>query len=422
MSINKLLNVRVRDKHDWHQRKNGRWHMSLGVRGCRVRITQRKVGGPFIAITWIGHRKIQKSLGTTKRPKAKQLAEAYLVELHQRSTAPQQPLTLKRLWELYQAGSAGFQSNTPRTRKDKATAAQRLFTFFTESKRIDFLTRNDIERYLVARSSGAGWPNGRLQPQVRTRTAADDLCLLRAMVRWAVGERKPSGQWLLEVDPWRGIKLPKEESPRRPVINHARFEKMRAAAQELALTAPQASGRTRWTRFDLALVIAEATAARVGSVNGLRWSDIDEEQLTIRWDPTFHKRRRESVVPISNELAVELRRFRVQLGEVGNGWLFPRQSGEKPWPREIFRQLWVRAEAHANLTHIPGGCWHTLRRKWAIEHKHLPPVDVAGVGGWKDLAVLQTIYQIPTTEGMREVVNSQRKLGAPIAVAAAEVR
>src|SRR6266849_4713816 len=51
------------------------------------------------------------------------------------------------------------------------------------------------------------------------------------------------GSWLLENSPLRGVKLPKEESPRRPVTTFDRFLKTRKAVQDLAATAPQERGR-----------------------------------------------------------------------------------------------------------------------------------------------------------------------------------
>jgi len=229
------------------------------------------------------------------------------------------------------------------------------------------------------------------------------------MIYWAMSERKPDGNWLLRDNPLRGVKLPKEESPRRPVVTVDHFEKMREAAQDLAVSR-KAATRTLWTRFELALVIAEATGARIGSIRGLRWSDIDYVHRTIRWDPEYHKRRRESIVPIPQSLVDDLRIFQKQLGAVGDAWVFPSKRPSVPWPREIFRQRWVQAETHAGLPHRKGGGWHMLRRKWAIERKGFSAVDVAGAGGWKDLAVLQTIYQIPTQEGMREVMEYPGKL------------
>src|SRR5260370_41375722 len=108
-----------------------------------------------------------------------------------------------------------------------------------------------------------------------------------------MGERVPDGARLLESNPLGGVKLPKEEAPRRPVATYDRFLKVRAAAQELAVTAPQERGRQRWRRFELALVLAEATGARIGASSGLRWSDIsfDPPAITVRAE--FDKRGRD---------------------------------------------------------------------------------------------------------------------------------
>src|SRR2546426_8102298 len=99
------------------------------------------------------------------------------------------------------------------------------------------------------------------------------------MIYWAMSERLPDGSWLLENNPLRGVKLPKEEAPRRPVATYDRFLKLRDAAQDLAATAPQERGRDRWKRWEMALVLAEATGARIGAISGLRWSDITSTRL-----------------------------------------------------------------------------------------------------------------------------------------------
>ena len=38
---------------DWHKSAKGCWSLTLGWRGCRVRVTQREPGGVFYGITWI---------------------------------------------------------------------------------------------------------------------------------------------------------------------------------------------------------------------------------------------------------------------------------------------------------------------------------------------------------------------------------
>lgn len=407
MSLKALMQVPV--KVDWHKPEGSDlWCLSLGRRGCSMRVTQREAGGPFFAETRIAGRRTQEVLNTSSRPQARERAAAVLLRIHELRDGASGPLTIRRLWELYSAHSGAFQQNTEPTRKGKASAARRLCAVFGESKDVNLLSKNDVERYLVHRVQKGSLGSGR-KNAIGTRTSADDMCVLRAMVRWALNERLPDGRWLLKENPLRGVKLPKEESPRRPVVSADHFAQMRRATQDLAISNNVAT-RLRWIRLELALVLAEATGARIGSIRGVRWSDIDYEHATIRWAPEHHKRRRETVVPLPRQLRDELRHFQTKIGAVGDTWLFPTKNPDQPWPREVFQQMWVRAERHAGLPHQKGGCWHTLRRKWAIERKHLPVVDVAGAGGWKDFAVLQTVYQIPTQEGMRAVMEYSGKL------------
>ena len=52
----------------------------------------------------------------------------------------------------------------------------------------------------------------------------------------------------------------------------------------------------------------------------------------------------------------------------------------------------------------------TLRRKWASERKHLPLVDVAAAGGWKDTQTLVNCYQHADKETMLAVMSEPRKV------------
>jgi hypothetical protein len=80
------------------------------------------------------------------------------------------------------------------------------------------------------RRTGHGWPDGRETTPVRARTIQGEIKQLRQMIYWAMNERLPDGSWLLENNPLRGVKLPKEEDPRRPVATFDRFLKLREAA------------------------------------------------------------------------------------------------------------------------------------------------------------------------------------------------
>jgi len=394
---------------DWHKSAKGCWSLTLGWRGCRVRVTQREPGGVFYGITWIaGRGQDWKSFGTTSRSEAQQHAEAFLEALFETDATPTaHPLTLGELWTKYQQESPGYRQNTERTRGDKRAYAGRLLAFFGAQKRVDHLTPNDVERYAHTRRTGQGWPDGHKTNPVRANAVRDDLALLRTIVLWATRERKPDGAWLLSENPLRGVKLPREENPMRPVATYDRFVKVRAAMQELATQEPS---RTRWVRMELALVLAEATGARIGAIRGLRWSDIASDPASICFRAEFDKRGRERVVPIPDPLAEELRRLRVRLGAVADDWLFPCARSDEPWPREMFGALLSQADRQGGLPRVPHGGWHSYRRKWATERGDMPLKALMVAGGWKDTQTLVTCYQHPSEAALLEVMAHPMKL------------
>ncbi len=51
-----------------------------------------------------------------------------------------------------------------------------------------------------------------------------------------------------------------------------------------------------------------------------------------------------------------------------------------------------------------GSLWHAYRRKWGSERKHLPDVDVAAAGGWKDTVSLKRAYQQADADTILSVV------------------
>ncbi len=395
----------------WHRSESGCWSLSLGVRGLKVRVEQRKRGSTFQRVYRTpGGRVTYASLKTTDRAEARELAIAFLLELQKGRKPPAEPLTLEQLWDRYQQEASSYRGNLERTRKQKQTDVRLLIAGLGARKRVDHLTKNDVERYIAMRRTGYGWPDGRSTKPVRARTIQGEIKQLLQMIYWAMSERLPDGSWLLENNPLRGVKVPKEEDPRRPVATYDRFLKLRAAAQEMAVTAQQERGRQRWMRWEVALVLAEATGARIGAISGLRWSDISFDPPEIKFRAEFDKRGRDRVVPIPEALAEELRDFKVKLAAVGDGWLFPCAEKDDHWPREVFGELFSRVERHAGLPHLKGGQFHPFRRKWATERKNMPTVDVMAAGGWKDTQTLQNCYQFATPDGMLEVMSTPVKL------------
>src|SRR6266545_4441287 len=295
----------------WHKSKSGRWSLSLGVRGLKVRVQQRRPGGTFQRVFRVGRRVSYASLHTTDRPEARRLAIEFIRELEKgKKINLAEPLTLEKLWDRYQQEASSYRGNLERTRKQKQLDVRLLIAGLGATKRVDHLTKNDVERYVAMRRTGHGWPDARETTPVRARTIQGEIKQLRQMIYWAMNERLPDGSWLLENNPLRGVKLPKEEDPRRPVTTYDRFLKLREAAQDMAATAPQKRGRGRWKRWEMALVLAEATGARIGAISGLRWSDISFDPPEIKFRAEFDKRGRDRVVPIPEGLADELRGFK----------------------------------------------------------------------------------------------------------------
>jgi integrase len=163
--------------------------------------------------------------------------------------------------------------NTRSTQENKQNAARHLLAGLGADKRVEDLTANEVARYIQLRKRGTGCPDGGERPRVRTSTTQADLVLLRTMINWAITVKLPRGEWRLEENPLRGVRLPRERNPRRPLTTFDRYERVRAAIQRLAAEATSDQERARWVRLELALLLAEATGRRLGAIRGLRWSD-----------------------------------------------------------------------------------------------------------------------------------------------------
>lgn len=385
------------------------WRISLGESGCRVVLFERKPGGNLYREVYLGGKRVaaQKSLGHRDKERAK--ADAYkllaTLKTHEEALSGGK-LTLQTLFDNY-IGSPAFNAKKERTQREDQRRLERLLWFLGPERDVASLSPSDMQRYTEARSHGQYGPTGK---PVRPRTIAADLVALSTMLNWATRERTSQGKPLLQYNPLRGVKLPVEKNPRRPVATWERFEKTRLAMQQLQRSESEAE-RQRWTKMELALVLVEATGRRLGSVRQLRWEDVDlGEQPTIRWRAEADKKGYEAVVPMSAELANELRNFRRSLGAVA-GWVFARKSDRsEPMDRHLFNKWLVVAEKEAGLPKLKGALWHAYRRKWATERKHHPLKDVAEAGGWRDTEALLTCYQRPDSETLLAVVSELRKV------------
>jgi integrase len=361
----------------------------------------------FYRIIWVAGRQDWSSLRTRSLAEAQERGETLLRALLEAGGPREQPpLTLGELWERYQQEAPGYRENARSTQQGKQLQARAVIAFFGASKRVEDLCPNDVARYTQARRSRKRHQSG----GVRRRTVHADLVFLRTMLVWATTLKLPSGEWLLAENPLRGVRFPREQNPRRPIATFDRFERVRLTIRRLASEATSNLERGRWLRLELALVFAEGTGRRIGSIRRLRWSDISYDPPAILWRAEFDKRHREQLVPIPESLAAEIRAVRARLGSVGDGWVFRQATKDAPWAPAQCQDYLRQAEASAGVEKLEGGLWHAYRRKWATERKDLPLKDVAAAGGWKDVTTLLMCYQHADEATMLRVMASPTKL------------
>lgn len=412
-----------KSKSAWHQVR-GCWTRSLGERGARIRLFQKRRGGIFYRAVWIaGRGRSTASLGIRDRDEAERLGRALLGELLRTgSSALPQRLTLGELWRRYETECDAFLDNKRETRRDDAVHAHMLIAVLGEACDVRTLSARDQAAYTKKRlAGGIELPSGYVTQPVRIGSVWGDLVLLHSMLNWATTVRLANGSRLLESNPLAGVRREKEKNPRRPLATWERFERTRRAMQELrreselwleanpgSITAE--AEIARWIKMELALVVAEATGRRLGSIRQLRWEDIDFERSTIRWRAESDKKGKEWVVPAPTSFIDELKQFRKLLGAI-SGWIFfGERIPDQCMDRHQFDKWLTIAERRAKLPKLIGGLWHPYRRKWATERKHHAITDVAAAGGWKDVETLLTCYQQPDAETMLAVMSEPRKV------------
>ncbi len=398
-------------RRDTWRQVGGRWVRSLGSRGARIRLFENSKGVYYRDVWVAGTGKNRKSLGTTDRAEAERLGTELLsAMLRHEDVAASGVVTLRHLWDRYSAEAPTFLDNTKDTRKAYEAHGEMLLAFFGEDCDVRDLTEADVAAFRSARlKGGLALKNGEASKVVRARSPEIELGILKTMLMWATTVRVRSGQRLLVSNPLAGVRGVREVNPRRPVASFERFQALRTAMQELAAKNP--TKHQRWVRMELALVLAEATGRRIGSIRQLRWTDFDFEGATILWRAEADKKRKEWLVPIPPALIDEVKGFRVKLGGGFGGLVFPSSADpERALSGDVFDHALKAAVAFAKLPKLDGGGWHSLRRKWASERKHLPLVDVAAAGGWKDTQTLVNCYQHADRNTMLAVMSEPRKV------------
>ena len=405
--------ARKPSRTEWHQH-NGLWSRSLGNRGIRVRLFQKRSGGQFYRAVWLPDRgEDRRCLMTSDRSEAERLGKELLgAMLRDEEISTPDVLTLGALWHRYKSECVAFLNNTERSRKEAEGHANILIGFFGEDCDVRGLTEQDQLAFTKKRlAGGIKYGEKSKTDKVRTRSVEVDLQLLQTMLRWAVTVRSRSGRRLLEHSPLAGVRRPREKNPKRPVATWERYQATRKAIQDMAANAKSDPQRRQWLKLELALTLAEATGRRLGAIRQLRWDDVDLNRSTVRWRAETDKKGKEWVIPMPAPLAEELKTFRLKMGGAFGGLIFPSASDPTtPITRDSFGHLLAAAERKAKLPKLDGSLWHAYRRAWATSRKGLPVVDVAAAGGWSDIGTLMKCYQQADDVTLLEVMSHSKKI------------
>lgn len=121
----------------------------------------------------------------------------------------------------------------------------------------------------------------------------------------------------------------------------------------------------------------------------------------LRWSEAADKIGQAWITPVSPDLGAELELYRSRRAAIGDAPLFPapRKKSEQ-FQTDLAGKWLVRAEKKAGLPKLAGGRWHPYRRLFATELAHVPAKTAAMLGGWKNPATMQRLYQQPTGESL----------------------
>ena len=171
------------------------------------------------------------------------------------------------------------------------------------------------------------------------RTIEGDLTFLMAVLNWAARSRDEQGRLLLDRNPLKGLRKPREKNPTRVVLDEEEYRTLLGVSRQV-----------NW-RFHVALALAHETGHRIGAIRQLRWSDIDLEAKTIRWRAKHEKTGYEHLTPVTDEAVAALEEARRMNKGTGDAPVLPAGTDAS---RCMGRRLGVPALAQGGDPRRPG--------------------------------------------------------------------
>ena len=392
------------------------WSKIVEESGVQVRIYERANSSALWYSVTRNGKKHRKSLKTSDRKLAEERAKAIarsLAEVELTGGAVER-LTLRDLSQLYLHHRGPML--TDRRRRFMEVTLDLFRTHLGDEFTVTDFSQHHTDTFTNARQSGRLKPEGSPVNSPGPQTIRTNLDGFSIACGWACVFRA-GGRPLLAFNPVRGLKLPREENPARPLATEDRYRRLLAVADEADPLG----------RLHCLLILAWETGRRISSLIHLRANDLlftrdhvrqalaeegqdeawaDHWPQAIRWRAESDKMGYLSFSPVTNAARDALESFVQRRAVVGEAWLFQRDERrpDEPMTRRLANVRLNKAEKLVGLLHQKRGGWHTFRRAWATRRKHLPVQDVMAAGGWRDINALQKAYQAADPETVRRVM------------------
>lgn len=377
-----------------------RWSYSTGERGVnRVRAFEHASGRLYL--------EFYEPRGDGERPRPQRVAVGHADHARAKAAAEELatklranvargivgPVTLATLFDMYLREVTPGKS--PQKQQHDRQCARLFLEAFGDRPALE-LSRREWDRYVRDRRSGRLRPAGtKRERTVRDRVIAYDLRFLLAVLNWATLSSNGRGGVLLERNPCKGLRLPCEESPRRPVLSDGEYQRLLTVASRVA------------EPFRLALILAHETGHRIGAIRKLKWQDVDLVQRAARWRGENDKIAYDHSTPLTAAAVEALEGARRARPAIGDAWIFADDAGQLI-DRHRFNDWWQRATALAELPAVERRGWHSLRRSFATDLKDTPLRDLCQLGGWKSAATVLTCYQQADEGTMRRALDGRQ--------------
>ena len=312
-----------------------------------------------------------------------------------KAEAEPEPLTLGSLFDIY--GEEVTPTKGKRTRDRDRVASAMFLRFFGRDRDPATFSQRDWDRFIQARRAGRVGLSGR---PVGNRTIEWDLTFLMAVFNWAERSKDERGRLLLDRNPLKGLRKPREKNPARVVLTEDEYRALLGVSRQVG-----------W-RFHVALVLAHETGHRIGAIRNLRWRDVDFEGREVRWRAEHEKTGYEHVTPLTDEAVAALEEARSHNHATGDAPVLPSSSdATRCMTRVCAYQWWKKAQTLARLEPKPRRGWHSLRRKFASDLMDLPLKVLCELGGWKKAQTVLRCYQRPDPGQLRTALEGRRRAG-----------